>query len=130
MQYNKYAIQFFSSPNDPSSLQATVAELTGFPELMFFVDFNKLMNFAKLDKLMEKDPPPSKVRTPRKRVELPEKRLNPLKRIPAPRPWITRFTNLVYKLSMMSMIWSISIGHLRLAAWLCSLPALVHLLIN
>jgi len=29
---------------------------------------------------------------------------------------------------MMSMVWNISVGRLGLAAWLCSLPALVHLL--
>jgi len=30
---------------------------------------------------------------------------------------------------MASMVWNISVGQLGLAAWLCSLPALVHLLI-
>ena len=36
----------------------------------------------------------------------------------------------VYKQSMISMLWNISISQLGLAAWLCSLPALVHLLIR
>jgi len=36
----------------------------------------------------------------------------------------------IYKLNMMSMVWNISIGQLGLAAWLCSLPALVHLLVS
>jgi len=54
--------------------------------------------------------------------ELPEKRNN--KTTPAPQP------TPIYKLSITSMIWSISIGQLGLAAWLCLLPALVHLLIS
>jgi len=32
----------------------------------------------------------------------------------------------LYKLRMKSMVWNIFIGQLELAAWLCSLPALVH----
>jgi len=36
----------------------------------------------------------------------------------------------IHKLSMMSMICNISTGQLGLAAWLCSLPALVHQLIS
>jgi len=43
-----------------------------------------------------------------------------------PAPWPTR----IYKLSMMSMVWNISIDYFGLAAWLCSLPALIHLLIS
>jgi len=46
------------------------------------------------------------------------------KRIPAPQP------TTIYKLSMTSMVWNISTGQLGLDAWLCSLPALVHLLIS
>jgi len=38
--------------------------------------------------------------------------------------------NPIYILSMMYMIWNISTGHPGLAAWLCFLPALVHLLIS
>jgi len=30
----------------------------------------------------------------------------------------------------MSMVWNISLGHLELAVWLCSLPAPAHLLIS
>jgi len=36
----------------------------------------------------------------------------------------------VYILSMTSMVWNISLGQLGLAAWLCCLPALVHLIIS
>jgi len=36
----------------------------------------------------------------------------------------------IHKLSMTSMVWNISIGQLRLAAWLYSLPAPAHLLIS
>ena len=36
----------------------------------------------------------------------------------------------IHKLSTMSMVWNISTGQLGLAAWLCSLPAPVHLLIS
>jgi len=36
----------------------------------------------------------------------------------------------IYKLSIMAIVWNNSIGQLGLAAWLCSLPALVHLLIS
>jgi len=46
------------------------------------------------------------------------------KRIPAPR------STLIYKLSMMSVLSNISIGHLGLAAWLSSLPSLVYPLIS
>jgi len=46
------------------------------------------------------------------------------KRVPA--PWPTP----IYMLSMTSMVWNISFGQLGLDAWLCSLPALVHLLIS
>jgi len=35
----------------------------------------------------------------------------------------------IYKQSMMSVVWNISIGQLGLAAWLCSLPAPAHLLV-
>jgi len=35
-----------------------------------------------------------------------------------------------YKWSMTSVVWNISTGQVGLAAWLCSLPALVHLLIS
>jgi len=41
-------------------------------------------------------------------------------------PWPTP----IYKLRMASMVWNIYNGHLGLAAWLCSLQALVHLLIS
>ena len=43
-------------------------------------------------------------------------------RNPAPQPMP------FYIVSMMSVVWNISIGHLASAAWLCSLLALVHLL--
>jgi len=36
----------------------------------------------------------------------------------------------IYKLSMTYMVWNISIGQLGVAAWLCSLPALAHLLLS
>jgi len=36
----------------------------------------------------------------------------------------------IHKVSMMSMVWNISIGRLGLAAWLCSLPAPACLLIS
>jgi len=36
----------------------------------------------------------------------------------------------IYKLSIMSMVWSTSTDQPGLAAWLCSLPAPAHLLIN
>jgi len=69
-------------------------------------DFAKLMNFAELAEIMEK------------KFELMEKR------VPAPQP------TPIYKLSMASMIWNISIVQLGLAVWLCSLPSLVQLLIS
>jgi len=46
------------------------------------------------------------------------------KRVPAPQQTPIR------KLSMMSMVWNISVAQLVLAAWLCSLPAPAHLLIS
>jgi len=52
------------------------------------------------------------------------KRLNSRKTVPAPQPTPT------YELSMMSTAWNTSTGQLGLAAWLCSLPALTHLLIS
>jgi len=36
----------------------------------------------------------------------------------------------IYKQIMMSMIWNASISQLVLAAWFCSLTALVHMLIS
>jgi len=53
-----------------------------------------------------------------KRIEFPEKR------IPAPQ------TAPVYKKSMIAMVRHISIGQLRLAVWLCFLPAPANLLIS
>jgi len=44
--------------------------------------------------------------------------------IPAPQP------TAIHMLSMTSMVWNISVGQIGLAAWPCSLPALVHLLIH
>jgi len=44
----------------------------------------------------------------------------------APAPWPTH----IYILGMMSVVWKISIRQLGLAAWVCSLPALLHLLIS
>jgi len=41
-------------------------------------------------------------------------------------PW----TIPIYKLNMASVVWNISFGRLGLTAWLCSLPAVVHLLIS
>jgi len=57
-------------------------------------------------------------------AKLMEKRSNSWERIPA--PWST----FIYKLSMKSMVWNISFGQLGSAAWLCSLPARVHLLVS
>jgi len=37
---------------------------------------------------------------------------------------------LLYKFSMMSMVWNISFVQLGLSAWLCSLPAPAYLLIS
>jgi len=36
----------------------------------------------------------------------------------------------IYKLSMTPVVQNISIGHLGLAVWLCSLPAPAHLVIS
>jgi len=36
----------------------------------------------------------------------------------------------IYKLSLVSMVWNICVGHPGLAAWLCSLPAPAHRLIS
>jgi len=46
------------------------------------------------------------------------------KRLPVPWPIP------IHKLSMTSVVWNISIGQLELAAWLCTLPALGHLLFS
>jgi len=53
-----------------------------------------------------------------KRIELTENKVPALQPTP------------MYILSMRSVVWNISIGQLELATWLCSLPALVHLLIS
>jgi len=45
-------------------------------------------------------------------------------KVPAPRP------TPVYIVNMTSMVWNISVGQFSLAAWLCSLPALVQLVIS
>jgi len=63
--------------------------------------------------------------TPRKRQNS-QKSSSAQKKRKIPAPWPT----LISKLSMTSMAWNISIGQFGLAAWLCSLPALVHLLIR
>jgi len=49
MQNNLYTIQFFSHHLTTSyvvSPRAVIVEPVGFPELMNFMDFTKLMNFA------------------------------------------------------------------------------------
>jgi len=62
---------------------------------------------------------------PQKKTQLLEKlELTEKKRIPAPRP------TPIYKLSMTSMVWNISLGQLGLAAQLCFPPAPAHLLIS
>jgi len=70
-------------------------------------------NSWKKAKLMEKG------LNSRKRFNLSTK-----KRFPAPLPAP------IYKMGMTSIVWNISAGQLGLAAQLCSLPALVHLLIS
>jgi len=69
-----------------------------FPDLVDFLDFPKLMNFAGLAQLTEKDGSYGPWRTP------------------------------IYKLSKTSTVLNISVGQLGLAAWLCSLPAPAPLL--
>jgi len=69
------------------------------------------MDFTELTELTEKD------RTHRK-DQIYQKRV--------PASWPTP----VYKLSITFMVWNISFGQLRLAAWLCSFPAPAHLLIS
>ena len=64
-----------------------------------------------------------KVQTHRK-ARTQEKGSNSGKRVFS--PWPT----FIYKMSMMSMVWNISIGQLGLAVRLCSLPTLAHLLIS
>ena len=53
------------------------------------------------------------VETPRKKRQIPAPQRTP-----------------IYKVSMSSMVWNISIGHVGLAVWLCCLAAPVHLLIS
>jgi len=86
-----------------------------FPEL---VDFAELVNFSELTKLMAKDQTPGKVWTHRKRPNLWEKGIPATWPIP------------IDRLSMTSMVWNISVGQPGLAVWLCSLLALVYLLIS
>jgi len=77
------------------------------------------VNFAKLPK---KTKLPEKFELPAKRgFELMEMRKKRERKIPAPEP------TPIHQLSMMSMVWNISIGQLGLSAWLCSLPAPAHL---
>jgi len=71
----------------------------------------ELIDFTELTKLTE-DQTPRKVKPPRKRGFL----------LPQPTP--------AYKLSTTPVVWNISTGQLGLAAWLCSLAALVHLLVS
>ena len=49
---------------------------------------------------------------------------NSRERVPAPGP------TPIYKLSRTPVVRNISIGQLGLAAWLCSIPALVHLFVS
>jgi len=61
------------------------------------------------------------------KFKLPEKtgfELPAKKRAPLPP------ANPIHKLSMLSMVWNISVGQLGLAAWFCSLQAPAHLLIS
>ena len=73
-------------------------------ELAELAELVELMEFAELTELMEK--------------------MNSSKKSSA------AHSTLIYTLSMTSMVWNISTVQLRLAAWLCSLPVLVHLLIS
>jgi len=100
--------------NCVASPQAATAELTNFLELTNFMDFAELMNFAEFAKLVEKCQTHREVQTPRKKI----KGLKPWERDELPEQ------------SMLSMVWNISVGWLRLAAWLCSLPASAHLLVS
>jgi len=92
-------------------------EPTNFPELMDFTDFAKLMNFTEVAELREKDQTHGKVQSPGRSNSWK-------KRVPAPQP------TPIHQLSKTSLVWNISIGQLGLVDWLCSLPALVHLLIS
>jgi len=110
MQNKLYAIQFFFPPDGVKPKSQSLSSDHGIPEIMNFEKF------------------PKKTELPEK-FELPNKRGFKLTEtigaeIPAPRP------TPIHKLSMMSMVWNISIGQLGLAAWLSSLPAPAHLLIS
>jgi len=78
----------------------------------------ELVDFAELAKLTEKRLNSWKMFKLTDKIELTEKS------IPAPQP------TPIYIMSMTSMIRNISVGQLGLAAWLCFLPALVHLPIS
>jgi len=95
-------------------------EAADFPEL---TDFAKLANFTELTELKEKDRTLREKWNSWKKIELMEKNQTHGK---------GEFLSLgnPHKLSMTSMAWNISIGQLGPAAWLCSLPALVLLLIS
>jgi len=109
-----------------ASPQRVAAEPVCFLELGNSADLAKLANFAELAEVMEKRPNSQKKVQTHRRDQTPIKREAKCleKRVPASQPTLS------HKLSMTPMVWNISVGQLGLAAWLCSLPALVHLLVS
>jgi len=113
MQTKLYTIQFTHRPMTGS--HSVPEQWSWNLELAVFMNFTKLPKKTELPEKFE-------LRDQRGFKLTEKRRLK--KKIPA--PWPT----LIYKLRMTSMVWSISMGQLGLAAWLCSLPAPAHLLIS
>ena len=107
-------IQFSHHPMTIS--QSVPEQLSWNSELKNFVNFLKL---SKRTTLLEKYEP-----TDKRWIESTEIRKKEKERILAPQ------LSSIYKLSMTSVAWNISIGQIGLSVWLRSLPAPAHLLIS
>jgi len=119
MQNKLYTMQFFSPPETDS--QPVPEQPSQNPELVDFANFTKFMDFIYLTKLTEKTP---KLLEKLKRSDKRGSELTKKRRLLAPQP------TSIYKVSITSMVRSISINQPGLAAWLCSLPAPAHLLVS
>ena len=112
MQNKLYTIQFFSPPDDwfAVSPQAAITEPQTLGFLRILWNSQKSLNLQKsFNSWMRAD------------SNLWKKQEE---QIPPTQP------TLIYKLSMTSMVWTISTGQLGLAVWLCSLPAPAQLVIS
>ena len=109
MQNKLYTV--FSPPDD----RVGVSPLAAIAE-------RQTHRFHKIHKTPKKDRTPIKLQTPvKEKIQTQGNKKE--KFLPL---WPTP----IRKLSMVSVVWNISIGQLGLAAELCSLPAPVHLLIS